>query len=101
MAMRVKPDTGKVGLTQRYRVTNWSEYDRALVNPGNLTIWFDDASIRDQWTAQLGRRWNLWVVSGERATRNANPAQARRESCVSVSRMSAPSGRWAAPAGRL
>ena len=47
MAMRVKPDTGGVGLKQRYRVTNWSEYDRALVNRGNLTIWFDDASIRD------------------------------------------------------
>ena len=50
MEMRVSPDTGKVGLKQRYRVTNWSEYDRALVNRGNLTIWFDDASIRDQWT---------------------------------------------------
>ena len=50
MARRVKPDTGEVGVKQRYRVTNWSEYDRALVNRGNLTIWFDDASIRDQWT---------------------------------------------------
>lgn len=24
---------------------NWAEYDRALVNRGNLTIWFDEASI--------------------------------------------------------
>jgi len=50
MAMRVKPDIGEVGLKQRYRVTNWSEYDRTLVNRGNPTIWFDDASIRDQCT---------------------------------------------------
>ena len=50
MAMQVKPDMVEVGVKQRYRVTNWSEYDRALVNRGNLTIWFDDASIRDQWT---------------------------------------------------
>ena len=50
MAMRVKPETGEVGLKQRYRVTNWSEYDRALVNRGNLTIWFDEASVRDSWT---------------------------------------------------
>ena len=50
MAMRVKPETGEVRLKQRYRVTNWSEYDRALVNRGNLTIWFDEASIRDSWT---------------------------------------------------
>ena len=50
MAMPVKPDMVEVGVKQRYRVTNWSEYDRALVNRGNLTIWFDDASIWDQWT---------------------------------------------------
>ncbi|HND03740.1 MAG TPA: IS5/IS1182 family transposase, partial [Nitrospira sp.] len=50
MAMHMKPDTVERGLKQRYRVTNGSEYDRALVNRGNLTIWFDEASIRDQWT---------------------------------------------------
>jgi Transposase DDE domain len=50
MAMRVKPDTGKATLKQRYRVTNWSEYDRSLVNRGNLTIWFDEATIKDNWT---------------------------------------------------
>jgi len=50
MAMRVKPDIGEIGVKQRYRVTNWAEYDRALVNRGNLTIWFDDESIRDHWT---------------------------------------------------
>ncbi len=50
MAMRVKPDTDEVVLKQRYRVTNWSEYDRALVNRGHLTIGFDDESIRDHWT---------------------------------------------------
>ena len=48
--MRVKAETGEVGRKQRYRVTNWSEYDRALVNRGNLTIWFDEASVRDSWT---------------------------------------------------
>jgi hypothetical protein len=30
--------TGEVGLKQRYRVTNCSKYDRALVSRGNLTI---------------------------------------------------------------
>ena len=50
MAMQVNPDTGEVGVKQRYRVTNRSEYDRALVNRGNLTIWFDDESLRDSWT---------------------------------------------------
>ena len=31
------------------RVTNWSEYDRALVRRGDLTIWFTPAALR-AWT---------------------------------------------------
>ena len=26
----------------RYRVTNWSDYDAALVRRGHLTVWFTD-----------------------------------------------------------
>ena len=33
----------------KYRVTNWSEYDRALVRRGDLTIWFTPAALR-AWT---------------------------------------------------
>jgi hypothetical protein len=33
----------------QYRVTNWPEYDRALVERGSLTVWFDEESIREQW----------------------------------------------------
>ena len=33
----------------RYRVTNWPEYDRALVRRGDLTIWFTPAALRT-WT---------------------------------------------------
>ncbi len=32
-----------------YRTTNWSSYNRALINRGNLTIWFDPET---QWYAQ-------------------------------------------------
>ena len=38
------------GEKYRYRVTNRSEYDRALVNRGNLTIWFDEETMRAGWT---------------------------------------------------
>ena len=34
----------------RYRVTNWAEYDRALVARGSLTIWFDAATVKEGWT---------------------------------------------------
>ena len=50
MAARCKIDESAGKQKHRYRVTNWAEYDRALVNRGNLTIWFDEASIAESWT---------------------------------------------------
>lgn len=50
MAARVKADQGAGKPKHRYRVTNWSEYDQALVNRGSLTIWFDEATIKEGWT---------------------------------------------------
>jgi hypothetical protein len=32
-----------------YRTTNWSTYNRALINRGNIAIWFDP---KTQWYAQ-------------------------------------------------
>jgi len=50
MAISVQPDVGEGKLQQRYQVTNWSEHDRALVSGSKVTIWFDEAGIRAQWT---------------------------------------------------
>ncbi len=36
---------------QRYRVTNWAEYDAALRQRGSLTVWFTDAAIA-AWRAE-------------------------------------------------
>jgi hypothetical protein len=36
---------------QRYRVTNWAEYDAALRQRGSLTIWFPDEAIA-AWQAE-------------------------------------------------
>ena len=46
--MKVDAQTNTV--KHRYRVRNWSEYDRALVNRGSLTVWFDEESIAKDWT---------------------------------------------------
>ena len=32
-----------------YRTTNWSTYNRALINRGNISVWFDSTT---QWYAQ-------------------------------------------------
>jgi Transposase DDE domain len=29
----------------RYRIRNWHEYKRALINRGHLTVWFDEQAI--------------------------------------------------------
>ncbi|MFO1432705.1 MAG: transposase [Candidatus Competibacteraceae bacterium] len=45
--------TGKV----KYRVTNWPEYDRALVQRGHLTLWFEEIFLREHWRpAPTGKR---------------------------------------------
>ena len=44
---------------QKYRVRNWNQYNRSLINRGSITVWFDEKSIA-QWhdsetTSQRGR----------------------------------------------
>lgn len=34
-------------MKKKYRIRNWSEYNKALVNRGSLTIWFDEKSIAE------------------------------------------------------
>lgn len=42
-----------------YRIRNWSEYNKALVNRGSLTVWFDEDTVSDWYnkehTGQRGR----------------------------------------------
>jgi hypothetical protein len=36
---------GKPEFTFRYKIRNWSEYNRALVRRGRLTLWFDESAM--------------------------------------------------------
>jgi hypothetical protein len=43
----------------KYRIRNWSEYNKSLVQRGNITLWFSEEAI-EKWhsgrlTAQKGR----------------------------------------------
>jgi hypothetical protein len=40
----------------KYRVNNWPEYDRALVQRGNITLWISDEAISSWNPAPTGRR---------------------------------------------
>ena len=40
-----------------YRVTNWAEYDQALVKRGDVTVWFEQAYLENNWVAKsTGKR---------------------------------------------
>ncbi|MCP4901590.1 MAG: IS5 family transposase, partial [bacterium] len=40
----------------KYRVSNWPEYDRALVERGDITLWISEEAISSWKPAQSGRR---------------------------------------------
>lgn len=46
----------------RYRVTNWREYNRALVARGSVTLWIDEAVVAG-WGAAGGKGWRYSDVA--------------------------------------
>ena len=40
----------------KYRVSNWAEYDRALVQRGNVTLWISEEAVERWNPAPTGRR---------------------------------------------
>ena len=45
------PKTKKI-----YRVKNWSQYDKALRNRGDITIWFSEEAIQEWAPKQNGKQ---------------------------------------------
>ena len=43
--MATKKDTIPSKKKDKYRIRNWHEYNRSLVNRGSITFWFDEAAI--------------------------------------------------------
>lgn len=46
-------------MKNKYRIKNWSEYNKSLINRGSITFWFDEESIRNWYntshTQEAGR----------------------------------------------
>ncbi len=49
--------------TAKYRVTNWPDYDAALVRRGALTVWFTDEAIAEWRAPATGRRGGQPIYS--------------------------------------
>lgn len=43
------PESQAAKAKDRCRVTNWPDYDRALVRRGDVTVWFDEDFLRHHW----------------------------------------------------
>jgi Transposase DDE domain len=54
MARKFRTKSQQSSPKPRYRVTNWPEYNRALVQRGSVTLWLSDEVIRG-WRAQGGK----------------------------------------------
>lgn len=59
MAQHVTPSRASGPAKPRYRVTNWRDYDRALVARGSITLWIDEEVVAG-WraTGGKGRRYS-------------------------------------------
>lgn len=59
MAKQVQSSPASVPSKPRYRVTNWRDYNRALVSRGSITIWIDEEVLAG-WraTGGKGRRYS-------------------------------------------
>ncbi len=53
MSTRAVPGGEETRVKAQYRVTNWREYDRALVERGSLTVWFDEEFVQEQLCTHL------------------------------------------------
>jgi Transposase DDE domain len=49
-----------------YRIRNWSDYNRALVRRGSLTVWVDQESL-DAWNYQGPAQWGGQYVYSDTA----------------------------------
>lgn len=66
MTAQTLPTTEAATPKIQYRVTNWPQYDRALVERGRLTLWFDEAFLQSHWRpAPTGKRGAPFRYSDE------------------------------------
>ena len=49
----------------KYRIRNWAEYNRALVNRGSLTVWFEDAAPKWREKKRSGHKGRPRIYSDE------------------------------------
>jgi len=62
-AVQVQREPPPQDTKARYRVTNWPQYDAALVRRGGLTVWFTEEAVVAWHAAATGERGGQPVYS--------------------------------------
>ena len=76
----------------RYRVTNWPEYDAALVRRGSLTLWFTEEAVAAWRAPPTGKRGGqpiyspIAIETQYRASAGVPPAAASNRRPVAIDR---------------
>lgn len=51
--------------TAKYRIRNWKEYNRSLIQRGSITVWFSEDAIGKWQAAPTGKRGRPATYSNE------------------------------------
>ncbi len=51
--------------TQKYKVTNWSSYNKALINRGNISIYMEDGLLLKKSNEKTGKKGRPNVYSDQ------------------------------------
>ncbi len=52
----------------KYRITNWVEYDKALIKRGDITLWISEGNSSGAARGPACPAATLWRLSGTRLT---------------------------------
>jgi len=47
----------------KYRIRNWSQYNKSLIKRGSISVWFSDEAIREWTTDSTGKRGRPTIYS--------------------------------------
>jgi hypothetical protein len=48
---------------QKFKITNWSAYNKVLRQRGSLTVWLDESAITDLAQQRQTQSWTDWCIT--------------------------------------